>query len=239
MTFGTMRRVVSALLRRPAVRRLLVVAGVLVAGWLLGGASAQAAHADEPAPGSDVVGVVTEAPVIGDAIRASQQVTATVPRPSTGLPVADVPHVDPIRNIVPAVPGVTPNRPRAERPATPRTPTTELAGRRIAHAEQAHGTAPAPRAVQVDAGDATGHAPAHARLSAKRPASPGTSIPAPDQTGQALPGTTALPLGGVGGPTTARRLGAHPRTRALPAHAPGVLPPVVRTAADEPSFAPD
>jgi hypothetical protein len=239
MTFGTLRRVVSALLRRPLVRRLLVVAGVLVVGWLLGGASAQAAHADGPAPGNDVVGVVTEAPVIGDAIRASQQVTATVPRPVTGLPVADVPHVDPIRNIVPDVPDVTPNRPRADRPATPRTSATELAARTSAHTERARGTAPAPRAVQADAGDATGHAPAHARSSATRPAAPGTSIPAPDQTGQALPGTTALPLGGIGGPTTARRLGAHPRTRALPAHAPGVLPPVVRTAADEPSFAPD
>ncbi|MFD0538323.1 hypothetical protein ACFQY7_36005 [Actinomadura luteofluorescens] len=44
-------RTVSVLLRRAAggrsLRRLLVLGGLLIAGWLLGGA-AQTAHADEP-----------------------------------------------------------------------------------------------------------------------------------------------------------------------------------------------
>jgi hypothetical protein len=234
MTFQTVLGAIAALLRRPGVRRLLVVAGVLAAGWLLGGATAQAAHADTPPPDNGVVGVVEQAPVIGDAIRASKQVTGAVPH--VNLPA--LPVAGPLGN-VPSVPGDAPSAPRpADRPAAPATPSvTHTAHGSATRGERGHGMVAAARGATTRPTKAR-HVPAHTRSTTGKHTAPDGSNPAPAPAGTGMPGTSPLPFDGFGGPL-ARHFGLRPRTPALPAHAPCVLPPVVRTAADEPSFAPD
>ncbi len=266
----TALRAVTALLRRAAVRRLLVVLGVLAAGWLAGSAAAQAAHADGPPPrersaeGARVLDAAAQAPVVADALRTVRSVTADAARSPVRLPLGDgLPEPAPLRTPVlqyelryeprpvwqwdspPAAPVAAPSVRRDAPPAGARVADaarTEAGGVPVRVGPRRHGPAATPRATSA-AGVRHDTARTPARTAArtgdtKRPAAPGAPIPAPVQSGTSAPGTTLIPLGGLGGPL-AREFAAHPRTRGVLAHAPGVLPPVVRTAADEPSFAPD
>ncbi len=87
-TVSVLRRVAA----ERAVQRLLVLAGLLIAGWLLG-CAAQSAHADElPSPAQ----AVAQTPVLGEAVatihqrqpvhRVVQAVAAKAPRAVEKVP---------------------------------------------------------------------------------------------------------------------------------------------------------
>ncbi|MEU8340968.1 hypothetical protein AB0C74_04685 [Spirillospora sp. NPDC048832] len=223
--FGT----VSVLPRRVpigrAVRRLLVLAGLLIAGWLLGGA-AQSAHADElPRPAAHLV---AKAPVLERAAavvhgheplkRTVTPVVANMPRAAAPEPPAAVPPA-PIRPDV--------RRPVAERSSAavvrvvtrPRSDVrVPPKGQRVPVVSKAAHT----RSVE-------GHAPRHAD---RHPAPP-----APERHGDHS-AAAGLGSGMTAGFPAAVSL-IPPSPRASVARVSGALPPAVRTAADEPSFAPD
>lgn len=200
-----------------AFRRLLVIAGLIVAGWLIGGL-ARTAHADEVPRPVQAVG-----PVLDRAVhevvtpRAPMHVVRNV---ATKTPVKD-------GQIVP--PGL--GKARVERPKT--------------SFAQSH-----PRRAQVP-----GHVRAERVLvrtyrAAERPRPAGFDVsapvvkhhpvplPAPAQDGtHSTVGGPALPGGHAGLPGALHWAPARPETS--PLRTLGPVPPAVRTAADEPSFAPD
>ena len=220
-------RTVSVRLRRVAagraVQRLLVLGGLLIAGWLLGCAAQSAtAHADElPAPAR----VVARTPVLGRAAAAVHErvpvhrvvraVTVKVPRtaPDEALPQVAPPaqSVEPVR----AAPrAVERSAPRARHDAAPR------ASRNLpVRVAKASATRPV-----------VGHAPHHA---VRHPA-----LPAPRRHGDhsAAGGYAA---GGLTAGFPASVSWASAPSCASAAHVLGAMPPAVRTAADEPSFVPD
>jgi hypothetical protein len=206
-----------------AVQRLLVLGGLLIAGWLLG-CAAQSAHADElPPPAADVV---AQAPVVGHAVTAVHErepvrrvvraVVAKAPRtvtpePATQpvqgdvsvLPVAG--HPDGVSKVVSAAPASQVQR----RPHDRGAPTVSQVSR-----------------TRPSLGHVTHHAVRH------------PAVPAPQQHGDHS-AAGGLAVGGLtaGFPTTGNWAPAPPR--ASVAHVVGAIPPAVRAAADEPSFAPD
>ncbi|MFI6514079.1 hypothetical protein ACIBF1_00800 [Spirillospora sp. NPDC050679] len=250
---SALTRAVSALLCRVAacraVRRLMVVLGLAAAGWLLGGAAQ--AHADGPVP-ADASRVVADAPVLGDAVRvaraaAAREARVPVPRPAlpvrtivgeavkerrpveAAVPPAAVPDARPVERDVPQ-----PVRPRAEAVEavadgktataswTPRRPAKKAEAAERALVRKTH----LKRHTAPEASDQAGDA---------RPLAP---LPAPAEAGSALPTSGLVLIGGIGAPS-ARRAWALNRPRGVLLRAPGAVPPAVRTAADEPSFAPD
>ncbi|MFC9971469.1 hypothetical protein ACFVH6_11305 [Spirillospora sp. NPDC127200] len=251
---SALKRAVSALLCRVAasraVRRLLVVLGLMAAGWLLGGAAQ--AHADGPVP-ADASRVVTDAPVLGDAVRvaraaADREAQVPVPRPAlpvrtivgeavkerrpveAAVPPAAVPDARPVERNVPQT--VRPRAEAVEAPADRNTAAASLTPRRpvAKKAEDAERAlvrkAHLKRHTAPEASDQAGDA---------RPLAP---LPAPAEAGSALPTSGLILIGGIGAPP-ARRAWALNRPRGVLLRAPGAVPPAVRTAADEPSFAPD
>ncbi|MFD0685936.1 hypothetical protein [Actinomadura fibrosa] len=207
--------------------RLLVLAGLVVAGWLLGGAHAsQAARADElPRP----LEVVTKAsPVLDGAVR--EAVTPARPIPDVVEHVAK--KAAPVRN---EVPPPVPVPPRVGRPAAAVVAKTAAAHARPRHVQEHRR---AERAVARRYKAPVPHSAEH-RVAVRgvqhRPA-PLPAAPAQDDQH-----STAAGLVVSGGPAglpcvlswaPSRPQGSLPRV-------PGVESPVVRTAADEPSFAPD
>ncbi|MBW8487279.1 hypothetical protein [Actinomadura parmotrematis] len=268
MASDPVARAIIALPRRVAsgrlAQRLLVVAGILAAGWLLGGA-AQAAHADTT-PVADAVGVAADTPVVGDALRAvdpggalraarggaeraahdvtagaaQRQPVASLPpvRDEAGRPAADVParHAAP-RAERPEVPK------RVHSPAQRRTAHQRRAvtHRRSAHGRPAHRVAhrAVDRAASMAGIPRPGLDPIGADASSSHQAeAPLAPVPAPAQAGPALPAPGLIMLGGLAGAVT-RRPPALARPSGVLLRVFGALPPAVRTAADEPSFAPD
>ncbi|WP_131737328.1 hypothetical protein [Actinomadura roseirufa] len=208
-------RAVPVPLRR-VLRRLLAVAGLVIAGWLLGGV----AHADELPATSEIVERAAP-PVLGRVV--NQVVTPSVPmpvsvpevarRPVVMAPVPDA-HAAPVQ-AVPARhrrPAKAPvPLPRAHAPRVQRPHLARSAGVRKEKA------APQMRRVRhTPAPVAPAHAPADSRSKI------GGLSPSGGPVG--LPGAPAWALG-------------RPRVSPPPALRP--VPPAVRTAADEPSFAPD
>ncbi|QKW33202.1 hypothetical protein HUT06_03425 [Actinomadura sp. NAK00032] len=217
--FGT----VSVRLRRVpagrAVQRLLVLGGLLIAGWLLG-CAAQSAHADElPPPAAHLV---AKAPVLERAAaivyehepvkRAVAPVAADVPPPvAAPPPVRQAPVRPDVRR-----PAVERASTAAARAVTRSRPEVHLRGHRapVVAKKDVHTTRPA-----------AGHVVQH------------PAPPAPERHGD------HSAAAGIGGGVTAGMpdgvTWAPPPPRASLARASGALPPAVRTAADEPSFAPD
>ncbi len=218
---------------RPMIRRLLMVAGVAVAGWLLGVAGqahADQAHADT-VPGarlSSVAAPAQRAAAIAVRVLDERRVVTAVHRARTVLAPARPPAIL-------ALPPVA-HAPR------PRTPAGSAGPSRTGR----HGDAGSRAGV---AGEPVIHTGAHAapgasgKASTESKAHKAPSIPVQPrrlpQRGQALP-----PSAGDGGihqagvrrktePGTAQRRPAIPILRS------GTVPPAVRTAADEPSFSPD
>ncbi|GLY88397.1 hypothetical protein [Actinoallomurus iriomotensis] len=232
---------------RPVIRRLLTMAGIAVAGWLLGVAGhahADQAHADT-VPGARLPSVA--APV--------EHVTALA---------ADVLDT---RGVVPAVQRkteesgtvLTPARPPAilalppavkEKPR-PRTPVGSAGPSRT----QRHGGAGSRAGVS---GGPLIHIGPHVVTGASEKVStdrvahkrvPHQRVHAPSAPRRPLPQRGQVPPSSAGGdgfggfhPAGVRRR-TEPVTAlsrpAIPILRTGVLPPVVRTAADEPSFSPD
>ncbi|CNE79362.1 Uncharacterised protein [Mycobacterium tuberculosis] len=215
-----LRRVVAG----RAVQRLLVLGGLLIAGWLLG-CAAQSAHADElPAP-EPAASAVAKTPVLGRAVTA-------------------VHEREPVRRVVRAVVAKAP-RPVLREPGTPpvrgdesvlpAAGMSEVAAKAVqapaSHVHRRSHDRGAPAVSQVSrTGPSMGHV---TRDAVRHPA-----VPAPQQHGDHSAGG-GLGTGGpaAGFPSTGSWAPAPPR--ASVARVVGAIPPAVRTAADEPSFAPD
>lgn len=255
-----------AVLRRAlahrAVRRLLVLAGLVTTGWLIGGAGQ--ALADTAGPSSTTPrGVVVAGPAgllhaSGGIVRdASAALGGRTPVPPA---LARLPHAEPVAP--PSAPG--PGRPAVTVIVPP--PSSEQPG------QDAHDRPPAPlgarsggvvspgrsgrkaqaaasRAISRRVADAVARTVrGHVRRSAPRtvwhtpdaPAAPApVPAPAPAQvTGSSVPTAGPTLFGGLGGALLRRSWTPHPTGVAL-LRAPGEVPPAVHGAADEPSFAPD
>jgi hypothetical protein len=224
----------SALPRRvavgPWVRRLLVLGGLLIAGWLLGCAE-QSAHADEQPP-ELVTGVVAKTPVLGSAVQTIQE------RP----PVRESGGVTELVGVVHAVTQESPRVESAPRDVSPPEvdarvePVVERKPRphvtKVAAAPGAHHRPPVSRGVSRSRPSA-GHEVRHVAVQHR----PGP-MPAPER-----PGTHSVTGGfiatgiAVGFPAAGTWVPV-PRQASL-RRVFGAVLPAVRTAADEPSFAPD
>jgi hypothetical protein len=244
------RRLVSVAARcpgalaRPVTRRLLMTAGLMVAGWLLG--SAGQAHADTVpvarlpsvaahtgAQVADVTDVSRHVPLVSRVVPAVPttditQVTGTVLRSSRPPAILALPPV-----AAPVKTGV----PRPRRPADMGGPSrTRRHGVPGSHARASGGPLghTGPLAVPgASEKDSTAHT--------VRSVAP---VPVPLRTPQPLPNralTPPPPSGGDGQPGLCRsgRPDAVCRRVLISTLLAGFVAPVIRTAADEPSFSPD
>lgn len=205
-----------------AVQRLLVLGGLLIAGWLLG-CAAQSAHADElPPPAANVV---AKTPVLGQAVTA-------------------VHEREPVRRVVRAVVAKAP-RTVTQEPVTLPIRDISAAPVAVARLEAVSKVAPVPASHVHRRLDDRG-APTVLQVSRTRPSIDHAmrhdvrhpAVPAPQQHGDHS-AVGGFALGGLtaGFPDTGSWAPAPPR--ASVARVVGAIPPAVRTAADEPSFAPD
>jgi hypothetical protein len=221
---------------RPMIRRLLMVAGVAVAGWLLGVAGqahGDQAHADT-VPGARLPNVVAQTGhAITDPVLGERDVVPAVRKTGAALAPARPPA---ILALPPAVKSVLTDAPRH------RTPVGSAGPSRT----RRHGDAGSRAGVS---GVPVSHIGPHAVTGASEKASTdGATHTAPSFPRQPQPlperGHALPPSAGDGGihqagvrrksePGTAQSLPAIPILRI------GTLPPAVRTAADEPSFSPD
>lgn len=233
MTGGAARvRTVSVRLRRVApgrraVQRLLVLGGLLIAGWLLGCAAQSAsAHADElPAPAQ----VVARTPVLGEAAAAAHR---REPVHRVVLAVAGrVPRTEPDKappQVAPPSQTVEPAGPMGKKPL----PTAErpVAQARHLGVPRASSVLPARSVKGPLTRSAVGHVPPHV---VRHPA-----MPAPQRHGDHSAAGGFVVNGATAGfPNVGDWAPAPPRA-SVP-RVSGAIPPAVRTAADEPSFAPD
>ena len=212
---------VSVRLRRVAVgravQRLLVLGGLLIAGWLLG-CAAQSAHADELPPPT---AVVAKTPVLGKTVAAVRE------------------RGEPVRRVVHAVAERAPQE--VTRQVSPPVWDVSVARRPAAVSRSAEAPAPTVRTQphggavsSVSKISRTRPSLGHGARHAVRHPSP----PAPERHGDHSAAGGLVANGAVAGfPTTLTWASASPR--ASSARVSGALPPAVRTAADEPSFAPD
>ncbi|MGI5325488.1 hypothetical protein [Actinomadura nitritigenes] len=243
---------VPVLLRRAVtgriVRRLLVLAGLLIAGWLLGGMAqhATARAAELPAPSVQPVPSVPAAPAGQEVPDASAKAVAdgapvlagVLKAPRTPLPsvAGAVKHRAPVRALAPVGPmkPAAPGQPAraakaaapAERHAGPRK-THSAPRRTVRSAVPVHRSQAAPGTRQAS------HA-RHHRAIERHPA----PFQAPGQSGTHSATCGGVPIGAAAGLPTVLPWAPVPPRACVPRRF-GAVPPAVRTAADEPSFAPD
>ncbi|MEU5876989.1 hypothetical protein [Spirillospora sp. NPDC047279] len=245
---AALMRTVSVRLRRVAcsrlLHRLLVLAGIVIAGWLLGGAAQ--AHADE-GPIPDASGIVAQLPVVKDVAQ------APAPAPRTGFRDAAQGLRDKAKAVLPdlrtARPGLTLPEPvrdvtgelTAPRPATGGDGRAVMSKRPVASEAAKVSRGEHTRAAASGTPKAAAGTAAAPMVAAPQPApapAPLAPLHAPAQAGTVVPAGGAALLGGLGG-----HLGrwswtaARPRPVLMPGS--GAVPPLVRTAADEPTFSPD
>lgn len=227
---------VSVLLRRAAagrsVQRLLVLGGLLIAGWLLG-CAAQSAHADEPpAAPSPVTGVVEKTPLLGDAVQTVRERRPVPEAPGVADPVGVVHMVAPEPREEKVTQDVSPTRPdvRVEPVAghAPRPVVTEVAA-----APETHRRPPPAVTGLSRTRPSVGHGARHVVVQ-HRPA----PMPAPEKPGTHSATGGFIMTGAAAGFPAAGTWVPAPHRASL-RHVFGAVPPAVRTAADEPSFAPD
>ncbi|RFU43247.1 hypothetical protein DZF91_02010 [Actinomadura logoneensis] len=281
-------------LARRAVRRLLVLAGLVAAGWLIGGVGqAFADTAGTAAPKGVAVsgpGALLRAPggIVRDTSAALGR-RAAVPAALAVVPHAGsiVPHagsiVPPAGSIVPHAGSIVPQAgtilphagtvvplpvpvvrpvPNVVAPRPPASPLHQTPGRVRTgakasdavrpsvvaaldrHARGASAARPITRWTTASAVGAAvkGHGPVRSGASrtvlhdTNAPAGP---VPAPVQAaGSSVPAAGPALFGGFGG-MTLRRSWTPRRPGPVLLRAPGEVPPAVRGATDEPSFAPD
>lgn len=196
--------------RVAVVRRLLVLGGLLIAGWLLG-CAADSAHADElPATSTHVV---ARTPVLGHAVE-----TATERPPVRRV----VRALKPLRE---ATPAEAPKPSDAvQKASVPEAPVIDAAPTTDGHRQPRISKVAAQAASAVD-----GHAEAHVRQ---------VPVQAPERPdGHSAAGALAMTSVTAGMPDVATWPPAPPQA-SVP-RVSGAVPPAVRTAADEPSIAPD
>ncbi|MGP4024390.1 hypothetical protein [Actinomadura sp. 3N407] len=197
-------------------QRLLVLGGLLIAGWLLG-CAAESAHAEE----TPVTRVVAQTP-LGDAVE-------TVHRR------------EPVRRIVRAVAEKAPEAVKATPDAPPLPEVPEV--REVVH-EAGVSAVSAPEVPEVHQGvravsEAAEAVPAvGGHVSRQVVQDDPVPLQAPDRPdGNSAAGASAMHGVTAGFPNVVAWAPAPPR--ASDALAFGAVPPAVRTAAGEPSFAPD
>ncbi|MDL4813755.1 hypothetical protein [Actinomadura opuntiae] len=236
---ATRERALGARLRRVAtgrtVRRLLVLAGLLVAGWILGGMAQQASAAEAPAPPK----AVADAPVLA----------TVLPAPHSPIPSV----VGAVKHQAPPVRAVAPVKPVTPVEAAEQAGQAKPAGAAKAAPPAERRTAPpkahgAPRRASGSAAPVRrAHVRAHA-VSRPRPASHArhhraierhpAPFQAPGQSGTHSVTCGGVPIGAAAGLPTVFPWAPVPPRACVPRRF-GAVPPAVRTAADEPSFAPD
>ncbi|MFC6879661.1 MULTISPECIES: hypothetical protein [Actinomadura] len=237
---------VTARLRRAvcgrALRRVLVIVGLAAAGWLVGGAAQASADEAPPAPGGQVVPVLNAVRAgAAEATKvASAPAVAKVPRVVEQLGEGTAPKIVPPR----IDPGEAVGKIATPPPSSSghrsdsgvswiRTRSTERApdraeGRTVRKAAVGERVVPRGSAKKADR--------AHGKRTVRRPVS---KVPAPPSQGGNA-GSVAGPVvfGGVGG-LPSRQAWEPVRHASVLLRASSALPPAVRTAADEPTFAPD
>ncbi|GAA2607912.1 hypothetical protein SMC26_17650 [Actinomadura fulvescens] len=244
-------RTVSVLVRRVVrsrlVHRLLVLAGILVVGWLIGGAQA---HAEE-GPAADASRIVARTPVVSEFLGTREAAKKAVRDTAKGVVADTAEDVLPGRdlNVVrPDLPLPVPSEDvtgkaggAATKPAASETHGSSRAVKRAADA--AHGDRAEPRVPDASGTFKTaaksGSAVSYATMQHPAPApSPLSPLQAPAQAGT-IGSASGVTLPGGFGALLARSswTAARPRPVFVPGY--GTVPPAVRTAADEPSFSPD
>jgi hypothetical protein len=246
-------RAVMVRAARPVIRRLLVMAGVAVAGWLLGVAGqarADQAHADivpdtrlpiVVAPVGDVTALADHVLPRRDADTAVHRAGTTLaparPPAILALPPAAASVVSDASRLSTPVGSAGPSRTRRHGDARSRSgvsggPVIHIGPRAVAGASERASVDRVPHEARTTVR-------MHKKAHHVAPSVPRQPRPLP-QRGQALP--PSADSGGVihqvgvrrkAEPGTAQSLPAFPIPRA------GTVPPAVRTAADEPSFSPD
>lgn len=243
---------VPVLLRRAVtgriVRRLLVLAGLLIAGWLLGGMAQQATAraAEFPAPPAKAVpgAPVAAVPDTPDKAVAdgAPMLVGVLKAPRTPLPsvAGAVKHRAPVRALAP-VGLTTPAKPgRPARAAKAAAPVDRHAGpekehgasRRLAGGAAAAHRSP-DRSQEISGTRQASHV-RHHRAIERHPA----PFQAPGQSGTHSATCGGVPIGAAAGLPTIFPWAPVPPRACVPCRF-GAVPPAVRTAADEPSFAPD
>jgi hypothetical protein len=249
-------RALTAVRPRPVIRRLLVLAGIAVAGWLLGVAGqahADQAHADV-IPDTrlpSVVAPVEDLTALADHVLPRRDADTAVHTTGTTLTPARPPAILALppaaRSVLsdlsrPRTPvgSAGPSRTRRHGDAGARSSASAVPGGPVIHI--------GPRAVagasEKAATDRT--SPHRARTTARKhkhrvtPQVPRQPRPLP-QRGQALP--PSADSGGIVHYQVGVRRRTEPGTAqsrpTFPIPRAGTVPPAVRTAADEPSFSPD
>lgn len=202
---------VSVLLRRAAVRRLIVLGGLLIAGWLLG-CAAQQAHAEEvPAAPARAV---AKTPLLEHVVEVA---TERLPVPRVVRTVAE-------------------KQPPEEKVTQDALPPPEVAAPRTA--EVAVAPEVRPRAHDRSVSKVARSAPVGGDVSHQVVRhQPVTPLQAPESDGQSSAAGGLVMHLAAGFPSVRTRAPAPPRA-SVP-RVSGAVPPAVRTAADEPSFVPD
>ncbi|WUH99992.1 hypothetical protein OHR68_42010 [Spirillospora sp. NBC_00431] len=205
------------------VRRMLVLGGLLIAGWLLG-CAAQSAQADElPAAPSRLV---AEAPVLGHAVDAATARPPVSPVPDV-VRVEDPPPKESVAVEEPVTRGVVPPVEVSESP--PEVGEASVTGGvRVSRPHRAAHVVVSAQTVEMDDGHVS------RRIVRHHPAPP-QAPEWPDDHSAA----GALAVSGATAGFSNAVMWAPAPSRAPSVRLPGTVPPAVRTAADEPSFAPD
>ncbi|WP_242907962.1 hypothetical protein [Actinomadura terrae] len=208
----------EAWLRR-VLRALLVLGGLLFAGWLLGGC-AQSAHAEElPAPIEVVQNAHPDLKRVLDERPALPEVVAPAPAVPAVVPVERVPE------------GVVPVEAPPQRVVRPAAPAVQD-GDRVRRPKVSSRVVRVERAVVREAAGVVRQRHAHVQA----PDVPSAPAPMPVQQDTKAGGPPVIG-GAAVFPAVSSWVPARPPVAI--AHAFGPVPPLVRTAADEPSFAPD
>ncbi|WP_329245789.1 hypothetical protein OG417_50395 [Actinoallomurus sp. NBC_01490] len=236
---------------KPMIRRLLTMAGIAIAGWLLGVAGhahADQAHADT-VPGArlpSVTAPVEHVTALAADVLDTRGVVPAVQKASeeeTAKPGAVLTPARPPAIL--ALPPAAKDKPRPRTPVGTAGPSrTQRHGGTGSRAGVSGGPVihTGPRAVTGASEKVSTDRVAHKRVPHKRvhaPSAPKRPLP---QRGQDVPSSAGGDAFGGFHPAGVRRR-IEPVTAlsrpAIPILRTGTLPPVVRTAADEPSFSPD
>ncbi|MFF0525802.1 hypothetical protein ACFYTC_44515 [Actinomadura nitritigenes] len=227
-------------------RRLLVLAGLLIAGWLLGGMaqhataraaelpvpSVPAAPAGETVPATSATAVADGAPALAGVLKAPR-----APLPSVA---GAVKHRTPVQALAPVDPLKPATPERSARAAKAAAPAERAAGPRKAHgaprrmARSAVAVHRSPGRSQAVSGTRQASHTRHHRAIERHPA----PFQAPGQSGTHSATCGGVPIGAAAGLPTVLPWAPVPPRACVPRRF-GAVPPAVRTAADEPSFAPD
>ncbi|KAB2381879.1 hypothetical protein [Actinomadura montaniterrae] len=222
------------------VRRLLVLAGLLIAGWLLGGMAQQATARAAELPAPPVAPAVKAPPAPAEVVADGAPVLAHVLKaPRTPIPsvAGAVKHPASVRALAPAG-SAKPVPPESAAEAA--APADRHASPQKAHSaprRAARSAVPARRSPdRSHAASGTRQAShvRHHRALERHPA----PFQAPGEPGTHSATCGGVPIGAAAGLPAAFPWAPVPPRARVPRNV-GAVPPAVRTAADEPSFAPD